>query len=71
MSIEKIKARDVRVGDRISLDGVSKPRFVVTAIEEGCRILGMIKARQITVANDAGQQVSQKFGLAKPMRRET
>ena len=70
MQVEKIKARDVEVGDRISLDGINKPAFTVTTVIPGMRIMGLVKAVRIEVVNDAGLAVGQNFGVSKPMRRE-
>lgn len=69
VAVEKIRARDVRVGDRISFDGFGTPAFTVLSVEGGHKILRFIDAVRITARNDAGGLVAQNFGLRKPMRR--
>ena len=69
MSIERITARDVEVGDRISVDGINKPAFTMTAVIPGMRIMGIVKAVRIEMVNDAGLAVGQNVGVSKPMRR--
>lgn len=71
VAIEKIKVKDVAVGDRISLDGVNKPAFTVTKVVPGMKILGLINATRIEVVNDAGLGVGKNLGVNKPLKRET
>ena len=71
MGVEKIKVKDVAVGDRISLDGINKPAFTVTKVVPGMKILGVINAIRIEVVNDAGLGVGKNLGINKPHKRET
>lgn len=70
MEIETVKTRDLEIGDRISLSGVQKPAHVIIEIQENRRIVGLMKARLLTVQHDDGEPVDKLFALVKPMRRE-
>ena len=69
METEKVLARDVRAGDRISLDRINKPAFTVLSVEGGHKIAGIIDAVRITVENDAGYVVAKNLGVKKPLKR--
>lgn len=70
INIEKVKAKQVKVGDRISLDSINKPAFVVVGVESGHKIAGNVSAVRLTVKNDAGQGVAKNIGINKPLKRE-
>lgn len=67
--IEKIKIRDVKVGDEITLDEFGQPKYRVDKIEEDHKILGFIKARYVVVDMGNGHLYGKKFGLKKPIKR--
>ena len=71
MASEKIKAADAQIGDRISLDGINKPAFTVTGVTHGLKIMGLLKAVRLEVANDAGLSVAKNLGVARPIKRAT
>lgn len=67
--IERIKIRDVHVGDTITLDEFGKPKYRVEKIEEDHKILGFIKARYVVVDMGNGHLFGKKFGLRRPIKR--
>lgn len=69
METEKIKAGDVEVGDRISLDNINKPAFTVVDVEHGRKILGIIDAVRLTVVNDHGRGLAKNLGVRRPLKR--
>lgn len=66
---EKIKCRDVRVGDWISPSNTRGCDFHVHAIEEGAKIAGFLKARRLHLGDEHSVKVVSNYGPAKPMRR--
>ena len=67
--VERIKIRDVNVGDIITLDEFGKPKYRVEKIEEDHRILWLIKARFVVVDMGNGHLFGKKFGLKRSIKR--
>ena len=68
MGVEKIKVKDVKIGDTISLNEFNTPAFKVVSIEKDKRIL-FFKAWFLLVTNAAGHQVGQKLGVNRTIKR--
>lgn len=66
---EKIKCRDVNVGDWISPANTRSCNFHVHAIEEDAKIAGFLKARRLHLGDADSVKVISNYGPAKPMRR--
>lgn len=66
---EKIKCRDVKVGDWISPEGNRSCNMKVHDIEEGHKIMGFLPARRLSLGNDTEVMVVSNYGPGKPMRR--
>jgi hypothetical protein len=67
--MEKIKCRDVVVGDWISPNNTRSCDLKVHAIEEGAKIAGILSARRLHVGNDTDVLKVSNYGPNKPMRR--
>lgn len=66
---EKIKCRDVRVGDWISPENNRTCGMVVRQIEENAKIGGLLPARRLHLGNEEETLFIRNYGPGKPMRR--
>lgn len=66
---EKIKCRDVSVGDWISPEANRTCNMLVREIEEGAKIMGVLPARRLHLGNEQETLVVSNYGPGKPMRR--
>ncbi|MEM9520791.1 MAG: hypothetical protein AAGA37_15840 [Actinomycetota bacterium] len=66
---EKIKCRDVRVGDLISYANNRTCDMLVRDIEEHHTILRFLPARKLFLGNETETTFVSRFGPGKPMRR--
>jgi len=66
---EKIKCKDVKVGDYISPENIRTCNHKVVKIEEDVKIMGLLKARRFYMELPNGQTWAKNYGPAKPMRR--
>lgn len=68
-SVEKIKCKDVVVGDVISPENNNTCKMKVVKIEEDQKILGFLKARRLYMELPNGDTWAKNYGPAKPMKR--
>ena len=66
---EKVKCRDVVVGDVISPTANRTCSHTVVNIEKGHKILGLLPARRFTMKMQNDDTWASNYGLGKPMRR--
>lgn len=66
---EKVRCREVQVGDWISPANTRGCNFLVHAIEDDAKIAGFLKARRLHLGNESAVTVISNYGPAKPMRR--
>ncbi|MFT5203506.1 MAG: hypothetical protein ACI9C1_002906 [Candidatus Aldehydirespiratoraceae bacterium] len=67
--MEKIKCRDVLVGDWISPNNTRSCDLKVHSIEEGAKIAGILPARRLHLGNDPDGLKVSNYGPGKPRRR--